>query len=168
MSVHLSVQDTLNDRSTAAVEALLDGRWEGSRQGRDAKHVVMLTGDNPASANRIARLVGISDVRAVRQHRHRIFLHEHGHCILCTDDEATLDAYMDEGIGVNNKRSCAGPCSVGEAGGSEVAAQSSRSEDGWHQRPSRCWAAAYWQWRHYGEANSRYRILQPAACVSPR
>ncbi len=65
--LHFCVQDTLNDRSTAAVEALLDGGWEGSRQGRDAKHVVMLTGDNPASANRIARLVGISDVRAVRQ-----------------------------------------------------------------------------------------------------
>ena len=61
-----TAQDTLNERSTAAVAALLDGRWEGSRQGRDAKHVVMLTGDNPASAERIARLVGIQDVRAVR------------------------------------------------------------------------------------------------------
>ena len=66
--VHTSAQDTLNERSTAAVSALLDGRWEGSRQGRDAKHVVMLTGDNPASAERIARLVGIQDVRAVRSH----------------------------------------------------------------------------------------------------
>ena len=45
--------------------ALQEGRWEGSRRARDAKHVVMLTGDNPASARRIGRLVGISDIRAV-------------------------------------------------------------------------------------------------------
>ena len=65
MLLHDPAQDTLNERSTAAVAALLNGRWEGSRQQRDAKHVVMLTGDNPASAERIARLVGIQDVRAV-------------------------------------------------------------------------------------------------------
>ena len=61
----MCLQDTLNERSIAAVEALMAGRWEGSRPGRDAKHVVMLTGDNAASAARIARLVGIKDVRAV-------------------------------------------------------------------------------------------------------
>ena len=81
--LHDALQDTLNERSTAAVAALLDGRWEGSRQGRDAKHVVMLTGDNPASAERIARLVGIRDVRAVRTSSIRSGIPQQSWQVLC-------------------------------------------------------------------------------------
>ena len=55
-------------RSTEAVQALLEGRWKGSTPGRDSKHVVMLTGDNAASAGRVAGLVGISDIYAVRHY----------------------------------------------------------------------------------------------------
>ena len=71
--VPLCLQDTLNERSIAAVDSLMKGRWKGSSPGRDAKRVVMLTGDNAASAGRIAELVGISDVRAVRHMEPSLF-----------------------------------------------------------------------------------------------
>lgn len=55
-------EDTLRDASHAAVQELQSGRWDGSRRdnARNACEIVMVTGDNEASAARIANQVGIS------------------------------------------------------------------------------------------------------------
>ena len=82
-------QDTVDSRSAAAVAALQQGSWRrpehrrlpskalsnplhktltassaGQRPSRDALHVMMLTGDTAASAERYAEQLGIADVRA--------------------------------------------------------------------------------------------------------
>eukprot|EP00884_Botryococcus_braunii_P016766 jgi/Botrbrau1/3773/Bobra.0183s0008.1 len=57
-------QDTLQVRSAAAVKSLQDGTWSSSRAHRRPFQVIMLTGDNEASAQRISRQLGILDVRA--------------------------------------------------------------------------------------------------------
>ena len=58
-------EDTLRDASHAAVQQLQSGAWDGSRSPRPhhACDVVMVTGDNEASASRIADKVGIAPNR---------------------------------------------------------------------------------------------------------
>ncbi len=57
-------EDTVHQRSAAALEDLREGSWLG--RGRKEKHVrvMMLTGDNEASAQRVAKQLKIDDVRA--------------------------------------------------------------------------------------------------------
>lgn len=55
-------EDTLREASFAAVRELQSGQWDGSLKPnpRNVCEIVMVTGDNEASANRIADKVGIS------------------------------------------------------------------------------------------------------------
>lgn len=59
-------EDTVHERSAAALQSLRQGSWLGRGRGRKEKEltVMMLTGDNEASAQRVAQQLDIQDVRA--------------------------------------------------------------------------------------------------------
>jgi heavy metal translocating P-type ATPase len=56
----VTFQDSLREQSAEAVRALQEGSWAGRRAGAHACEVVMLTGDNAASAGRVASALGIA------------------------------------------------------------------------------------------------------------
>lgn len=57
--------DRVRDSSAASVSALQSGAWRsGAPKQADALRVMMLTGDSPASAARIGRLLGMDEVHA--------------------------------------------------------------------------------------------------------
>lgn len=59
-------EDTVHERSAAALQSLRQGSWLGRERGRKESRltVMMLTGDNEASAQRVAQQLHIQDVRA--------------------------------------------------------------------------------------------------------
>lgn len=57
-------EDTVHDRSAAAVKALREGSWRGRGHKDERLRVMMLTGDNEASAQRMGKQLQIDDVRA--------------------------------------------------------------------------------------------------------
>ena len=57
-------EDTVHQRSAAALEALRKGSWFGRGRKEKRLRVMMLTGDNEASAQRVAEQLQIQDVRA--------------------------------------------------------------------------------------------------------
>ena len=57
-------EDTVHERSAAALETLRQGAWRGRGSKQKQLRVMMLTGDNEASAQRVAQQLGIEDVRA--------------------------------------------------------------------------------------------------------
>lgn len=57
-------EDTVHDRSAAAVKALREGSWRGRGRKDERLRVMMLTGDNEASAQRVGKQLQIDDVRA--------------------------------------------------------------------------------------------------------
>lgn len=58
-------EDSIHQRSAAALEALRHGTWQGSgRQGQRKLRVMMLTGDNEATARKVACELQIDEVRA--------------------------------------------------------------------------------------------------------
>ncbi len=57
-------EDTVHQRSAAALEDLREGRWLGRGRKEKRVRVMMLTGDNEASAQRVAKQLKIDDVRA--------------------------------------------------------------------------------------------------------
>ena len=57
-------QDTVHQRSAAALESLRKGSWLGRGNKEKRLRVMMLTGDNEASAERVAEQLQIEDVRA--------------------------------------------------------------------------------------------------------
>lgn len=56
-------EDSVRQRSKAAVQVLSTGAVQGRPAGQSAMQLMMLTGDNAASATRVGRMLGISDVR---------------------------------------------------------------------------------------------------------
>lgn len=60
----MSFEDTVRQQSAAAVRSLQTGSWTGSASQANRMAVTMLTGDNEASAQRIARKLGITSVLA--------------------------------------------------------------------------------------------------------
>ena len=59
-----ALEDTVHQRSAAALEALREGSWLGRGRKEKRVRVMMLTGDNEASAQRVAKQLKIEDVRA--------------------------------------------------------------------------------------------------------
>ena len=57
-------EDTVHQRSAAALQSLRQGSWLGWGQKERRLTVMMLTGDNEASAQRVAKQLQIEDVRA--------------------------------------------------------------------------------------------------------
>lgn len=57
-------EDTVHQRSAAALEDLREGSWLGRGRKEKQVRVMMLTGDNEASAQRVAKQLKIDDVRA--------------------------------------------------------------------------------------------------------
>lgn len=59
-------EDTIRDASFVAIKSLLEGSWGRSRKGdaSDACNIVMVTGDNEASARKIADKLGIQNVHS--------------------------------------------------------------------------------------------------------
>ncbi len=57
-------EDTVHQRSAAALEDLREGSWLGRGRKEKRVRVMMLTGDNEASAKRVAKQLKIDDVRA--------------------------------------------------------------------------------------------------------
>lgn len=57
-------EDTVHQRSAAALEDLREGSWLGRGRKEKRVRVMMLTGDNDASAQRVAKQLKIDDVRA--------------------------------------------------------------------------------------------------------
>ena len=58
-------EDSIHQRSAAALDALRQGTWQGSaRQTEKKLRVMMLTGDNEATAKKVARQLQIDEVRA--------------------------------------------------------------------------------------------------------
>ncbi len=57
-------EDTVHQRSAAALEDLRAGSWLGRGRKEKRLRVMMLTGDNEASAQRVAKQLRIDDVRA--------------------------------------------------------------------------------------------------------
>ena len=57
-------EDTVHQRSAAALEDLREGTWLGRGRKEKRVRVMMLTGDNEASAKRVAKQLKIDDVRA--------------------------------------------------------------------------------------------------------
>ncbi|KAL4459085.1 hypothetical protein ABPG75_013950 [Micractinium tetrahymenae] len=60
----LFFEDSVRKQSAAAVRALQTGSWTGAASQANPMAVTMLTGDNEASAQRIARKLGILNVQA--------------------------------------------------------------------------------------------------------
>lgn len=57
-------EDTVHERSAAALQSLQEGSWLGRGHKEKKLTVMMLTGDNEASAQRVAKQLHIEDVRA--------------------------------------------------------------------------------------------------------
>ena len=57
-------EDTVHQRSAAALGDLREGSWLGMGRKEKRVRVMMLTGDNEASAQRVAKQLKIDDVRA--------------------------------------------------------------------------------------------------------
>ena len=57
-------EDTVHQRSAAALGDLREGSWLGRGRKEKRVRVMMLTGDNEASAQRVAKQLKIDDVRA--------------------------------------------------------------------------------------------------------
>lgn len=57
-------EDTVHEHSAAALQSLRQGSWLGRGRKERRLTVVMLTGDNEASAQRVAKQLQIQDVRA--------------------------------------------------------------------------------------------------------
>lgn len=57
-------EDTVHQRSAAALQSLRQGSWLGRGRKERRLTVIMLTGDNEASAQRVAKQLQIEDVRA--------------------------------------------------------------------------------------------------------
>ena len=57
-------EDTVHQRSAAALQSLRQGSWLGRGRKERRLTVMMLTGDNEASAQRVAKQLHIEDVRA--------------------------------------------------------------------------------------------------------
>ncbi|KAL4859036.1 putative cadmium/zinc-transporting ATPase HMA1 [Chlorella vulgaris] len=60
----MSFEDSIRTQSAGAVRELTTGSWTGSASQSNRLAVMMLTGDNEASAQRIARKLGIRNVSA--------------------------------------------------------------------------------------------------------
>ena len=70
----------MHEGSAAAVQELQKGSWHHNKRNRKKLKLMMLTGDNEDSAQRIAKQLNIADVKAglspeqklqVRTHHHR-------------------------------------------------------------------------------------------------
>ena len=57
-------EDSIHQRSAAALEALREGTWQGPGKHKQKLRVMMLTGDNEATANKVAMQLHIQDVSA--------------------------------------------------------------------------------------------------------
>lgn len=57
-------EDTVHERSAATLQSLRQGSWLGRGRKEKRLTVMMLTGDNEASAQRVAKQLHIEDVRA--------------------------------------------------------------------------------------------------------
>ena len=57
-------EDTVHQRSAEALEDLREGSWVGRGNKQKRLRVMMLTGDNEASAQRVAKQLNIQEVRA--------------------------------------------------------------------------------------------------------
>ena len=55
---------TVHERSAASLDDLREGSWLGRGRKEKRVRVMMLTGDNEASAQRVAKQLRIDDVRA--------------------------------------------------------------------------------------------------------